>query len=200
MKFIIGTKLEMSQVFAQDGSVVPVTLIQAGPCHVTQVKTLEKDGYHAVQLGFGKAKRLSKPKQGHLKDLPAVAHMSEFRLSEASAANRGDVIEASTFAVNDRIHVRGLSKGRGFQGVVKRHGFAGSPATHGHKDQLRMPGSNGAGGMQHVIKGRRMAGHMGNDYVTVKNLTVIEVREGGILAVKGAVPGARNTIVEIVTA
>lgn len=197
MKFILAKKLEMSQVFLPNGTVVPVTLVQAGPCVVAQVKSHEKDGYYAVQLGFLNAKRLSKPKAGHLKELPKSRILQEFRLTQHSDIKRGDLIEASTFVAGDMIEVSGTSKGKGFQGVVKRHHFHGHPSTHGHKDQLRMPGSIGAGGVQRVFKGLRMAGRMGGDTVTVKNLSVVEVRENGILAVKGAVPGARNTILSI---
>lgn len=198
MKFILGKKLEMSQVFGQDGNVIPVTLVQAGPCHVTQVKTVEKDGYAAVQVGFLPAKKLSKPEEGHLKDLPKLQVLREFRVDGEVSLKRGDVIDAATFQPGDVVEVSGTSKGKGFQGVVKRHGFHGHPTSHGHKDQARMPGSIGAGGVQHVLKGRRMAGRMGNEEVTVKNLKVVEVRDGGILAVKGAVPGARNTVIAII--
>lgn len=190
----------MTQVFLPDGTVVPVTLVQAGPCVVTQVKQSEQDGYQAVQLGFLNAKRLNKPTEGHLKDLPKTRILQEFRLTEAGDLKRGDMIEASVFETGDRIDVIGTSKGRGFQGVVKRHGFHGGPASHGHKDQQRMPGSIGAGGVQRVFKGMKMAGRMGNDTVTVKNLKIAEVREGGILAIAGAVPGARNSILKIRTA
>ena len=200
MKFILAKKLEMSQVFRPDGTVVPVTLLQAGPCVVTQVKTQENDGYQAVQVGFMNAKRVSKPMEGHLKDLPKLREFREFRVEGDMTMKRGDAIEASVFAPGDVIDVTGTSKGKGFQGVVKRHGFHGSPASHGHKDQLRMPGSSGAGGVQHVIKGVRKPGRMGGDTVTVQNLEVVEVRDGGVLAVKGAVPGARNAVVEIRTA
>jgi large subunit ribosomal protein L3 len=201
MKFILAKKLEMSQIFRPDGTVVPVTLVQAGPCVVTQVKTSETDGYTAVQLGFlPTEKGLSKPEAGHLKDLPQATVLREFRLESAPELKRGDAVEASVFAAGDTVQVTGISKGKGFEGVVKRHGFHGHPSTHGHKDQLRMPGSIGAGGVQHVLKGRRMAGRMGNEQVTVKNLEIVEVRDGGILAVKGAVPGARNTVLEIMTA
>lgn len=200
MKFILAKKLEMSQVFRPDGSVVPVTLVQAGPCVVTQVKTAETDGYVAVQLGFLPGKNATKPEAGHLKDLPSMSVLREFRLADVAELKRGDAIEATVFAAGDTVEVTGVSKGKGFQGVVKRHHFHGHPSTHGHKDQLRMPGSIGPGGVQHVIKGRRMAGRMGNAQVTVKNLEVVEVRDGGILAVKGAVPGARNGILEIVAA
>lgn len=199
MKFILAKKLEMSQVFLPNGTVVPVTLVQAGPCVVTQVKTGEKDGYQAVQLGFLNAKRLNRPLAGHLNELPKSKILREFRLEGAVELKRGDMIEATSFAPGENVEVSGISKGKGFQGVVKRHHFHGHPSTHGHKDQLRMPGSIGAGGMQHVMKGRRMAGHMGTDQVTVKNLSIVEVRENGILAIKGAVPGARNTILTIQT-
>ncbi|MEO5927133.1 MAG: 50S ribosomal protein L3 [Patescibacteria group bacterium] len=200
MKFILAKKLEMSQIYRPDGTVVPVTLLQAGPCVVTQVKTQENDGYQAVQVGFMNAKRLSKPMEGHLKDLPKLRELREFRLDGDVAMKRGDAIEATVFAPGDTINVTGISKGKGFQGVVKRHHFHGAPKTHGHKDQERMPGSSGAGGLQHVIKGVRKPGRMGGDTVTVLNLEVIEIRDGGVIAVKGAVPGARNAVVEIRTA
>ena len=199
MKCILAKKLEMSQVFRPDGTVVPVTLVQAGPCIVTQVKTKESDGYVAVQLGFLPTRSLAKPQEGHLEGLPKLSVLREFRLDDVSSMKRGDVLEAPTFAAGDIIDVTGTSKGKGFQGVVKRHGFHGHPASHGHKDQLRMPGSIGAGGVQHVLKGRRMAGRMGDEIVTVKNLEVVEVRENGIVAIKGAVPGARNAVIEIRT-
>lgn len=198
MKFILGKKLEMSQVYGADGSVIPVTLVKVGPCYVTNVMTQERNGYEAVQIGFEVVKKLNKPEEGHLKDLPKLRHIAEFRV-EKPTVQRGDVIEASSFAAGEKVQVMGISKGKGFQGVVKRHGFHGHPTSHGHKDQTRMPGSIGAGGVQHVLKGRRMAGHMGSDQVTVKNLQVVEVRDGGILAIKGAIPGSRNTIVHIMS-
>ncbi len=200
MKFILAKKLEMSQVYAENGRVIPVTLVLAGPCIVTQVKDNNKDGYQAIQLGFINAKRLNKPLEGHLKELPKLKFLAEFRIDEPTELKRGDVIESSVFEVGEIINVTGTSKGKGFQGVVKRHGFGGSPASHGHKDQLRMPGSIGVGGVQKVFKGKRMAGHMGDEQVTVKNLQIVEVRDGGILAIKGAVPGARNSIIKIKTA
>lgn len=197
MKFILAKKLEMSQVFRPDGTVVPVTLLQAGPCVVTQVRFNETDGSVAVQLGFLQAKRLAKPQEGHLIDLPKLHVLREFRFNNRIELKRGDTLEAGTFVPGDVVEVTGVSKGKGFQGVVKRHGFAGHSPTHGHKDQERMPGSIGAGGAQHVFKGRRMAGRMGGERVTVKRLQIMEVREKGILAVKGAVPGARNATLEI---
>jgi large subunit ribosomal protein L3 len=200
MKFILAKKLEMSQVFRPDGTVVPVTLLQAGPCVVTQVKSVENDGYQSVQVGFLPAKRVSKSVEGHLKDLPKLREIREFRIEGDVSMKRGDSIDASVFALGDKVSVTGTSKGKGFQGVVKRHHFHGSPATHGHKDQLRMPGSSGAGGVQHVFKGVRKPGRMGGDTVTVKNLEVIEIRDGGVIAVKGAVPGPRNAVLEVRTA
>lgn len=199
MKFILAKKLEMSQVFGPDGKVVPVTLVQAGPCVVTQVKNLENDGYAAVQVGFLPIKKLSKPEEGHLKDLPKMSYLHEFN-ADPAAFKRGDTIEATAFQPGDMVNASGVSKGKGFQGVVKRHHFHGHPTTHGHKDQTRMPGSIGAGGVQHVMKGRRMAGHMGNERVTIKNLKIVEVRDGGILAIKGAIPGARHAVIELVSA
>ncbi len=200
MKFIIGEKLEMSQVYAADGTVVPVTLVKAGPCVVTQVRTVEKDGVNAIQLGFREVNHLTKPEAGHLKDLPKLSVLRDFNTGSPVEMKRGDAVDATVFQAGDVVSVVGQSKGKGFQGVVKRHGFHGHPTSHGHKDQERMPGSIGAGGPQHVFKGRRMAGHMGDERVTVKNLTVVEVRDGGILAIKGAVPGARHSILEIVSA
>lgn len=196
MKFILAKKIEMSQIFRPDGTVVPVTLCQAGPCTVTQVKTGDRDGYEAVQLGFGEAKRLATPLENHLKDLSKLRTLREFRVANAVDMKRGDTVDASVFAAGDRVDVTGTSKGKGFQGGVKRHGFHGSPATHGHKDQLRMPGSIGAGGVQRVFKGKKMAGRTGDERVTVKNLEVVDVKDG-IIALKGAVPGARHAILEI---
>ncbi len=193
----------MSQVFRPDGTVVPVTLVQAGPCIITQVKTEDTDGYTAVQVGMGISKNLTKSEKGHLQGLSMPGAMSqilrEFRVEKTDAYKRGDALEATVFASGDKINVTGTSKGKGFQGVVRRHHFHGHPTSHGHKDQERMPGSIGAGGVQHVLKGRRMAGRMGDETVTVQNLEVVEVRDNGIIAVKGAVPGARNSVIEIRT-
>jgi large subunit ribosomal protein L3 len=196
MKFIIAKKLDMSQRFKGDGTAVPVTLLQAGPCVVTQVRTKEKDGYDAVQLGFGVDKRANMPSKGHTKAAGnAFKTLREFRLDAPADLKVGDTVQAATFEPGDMVAVQGLSKGKGFQGVVKRHGFGGGPSTHGHKDNLRMPGSIGSGGMQRVFKGLRMGGRMGGDTVTVKTLEVIEVDAAtGVVAVTGAVPGARGTL------
>lgn len=196
MKFIIGKKLEMSQRFTADGKVVPVTLISAGPCTVTQVRTQAKDGYEAVQLGYAPKRRIGKAGRGHLTGLPTFGILREFRTDGASKYSRGQGVDAGVFVAGDSVEVEGMSKGRGFQGVVKRHGFAGHPASHGHKDQLRMPGSIGSKRQGPVAPGKRMAGRMGGDQVTVKNLEVVEVdAEKGTIAVKGAVPGARGSLV-----
>lgn len=196
MKFIIGKKIEMTQVWQGD-KVVAVTRVQAGPCVVTQVKNLEKDGYQAVQLGYGKRKEknINKPQKGHTKGLGSFATMREFRTA-GGELKTGDVINVDTFTAGDNIQVTGISKGKGFQGVVKRHGFSGSKKTHGNKDQLRMPGSAGATGPAHVFKGMRMGGRMGGDQVTVKNLEIVDIdKENNILLIKGAVPGARNGLI-----
>lgn len=198
MKFILGKKIEMGQVWNENGELVPVTWIEVKPCKVVQVKTKEKDGYDAVQIGFGQKKHANKPMQGHFKDLPVFRYLKEFRISDSAGFQRGQEISVSIFKPGDKILVSGTSKGRGFQGVVKRHGFSGSPKTHGHKDQLRMPGSIGATDPARVFPGTRMAGQMGNQRVTVTNLEVVQVNEKeNRLAVKGAVPGARNSLVEI---
>jgi len=200
MKFIIGTKIEMGQVWNESGERVPVTWIKAEPCKVTQVKTMEKDGYQAVQIGCGKKKHLTKPLKGHLKDIGDFRYLCEFRVEDAKDFERGKEIKMTDFTVGDRVSIAGVSKGRGFQGVVKRHGFHGSPASHGHKDQLRMPGSIGATDAAHVFKGKKMPGQMGNERVTIKNLEVVELdEENNRLAIKGAVPGARNSLVEIIS-
>lgn len=202
MKFILGTKLGMTQVFREDGTVVPVTRVKAGPCVVTQVKSGKGNGVQAVQLGFGeqKAFRLPKAQQGHLKDLATVRYMRDFRTDGDEGLKRGDTFTVKIFEAGEKVQVVGKAKGRGFQGVVKRHGFAGGPASHGHKDQLRMPGSIGSTGPARVFKGTRMGGHMGDNRVTVKNLEVVEIHEDeNELLIKGAIPGARGGLLLIST-
>jgi large subunit ribosomal protein L3 len=202
MKFILGKKLEMTQKFKDDGKVVPVTAVLAGPCTVTQVRTEDKDGYSAVQVGFGFKKKLNKPEKGHLKDLDNFRYLKEFRLDKIKNEEKlklGDKIDVNIFEIGDVVKVSGTSKGKGFQGVVKRHKFAGSPASHGHKDQLRMPGSIGATGPARVFKNTRMPGRMGGERVSVKNLEIIDIdKDKNILFIKGAIPGARNSLVEII--
>lgn len=201
MRFLMGRKLEMTQIFSEEGTAAPVTKIQAGPCTVVQVKNTEKDGYTAVQFGYGekKEKNIAKPQKGHMKGLKNFRYLKEMRVKdEKQELKRGDIINVSSFSEGDKIQVTANSKGKGFQGVVKRYGFHGSLATHGHKDQIRMPGSIGATGPAHVFKGIRMGGHMGNEQVTVKNLEIIKVDiENNIIYIKGAVPGARNGLVII---
>ena len=188
----------MSQVFSEDRKVTPVTLIEAGPCVVTQVKTEEKDGYQAVQVGFGERKKINRPLMGHLKDLGKFRYLREIR-DVKEDMKIGDKIDAGVFKEGDKIKVIGISKGKGFQGVMKRHGFHGSPATHGHKHDHRAPGSIGSAFPEHVLKGKKMAGRMGGDQVTVKGLKVVKVdKENNLLAVKGAVPGKRGALVEVV--
>lgn len=196
MKFIIGKKLGMTQVWQND-QVVAVTKVQAGPCVITQVKNEKTDGYEAVQIGYGekKAKRMAKPQSGHLKDLGNIRHLKEFKI-DSKDLKRGDKIDVSTFAAGDIVDATGVSKGKGFQGVVKRHGFHGHPTTHGTKDAVRMPGSIGATGPAHVFKGMRMGGHMGDAQITTKNLEIIQIdAANNILYIKGSVPGATNGLV-----
>lgn len=204
MKFILGKKQGMTQVFREDGVVVPVTRIQAGPCIVTQLKVKEKDGVDAVQFGFDIQKnfRLNKATKGHLKDVAWNEKESPRNLHEVKIEKhnlkKGDIFNVNIFQPGEKVVVVGTSKGKGFQGVVKRHHFAGSLATHGHKDQLRMPGSIGATNAQRVFKGTRMGGHMGDERVTVKNLEVIQIdSENNELLIKGAVPGAKNGLLFI---
>lgn len=197
MKAIIGKKLEMTQRFSDDGRVLPVTIIAAEPCVVTSVKTADRDGYVAVQLATGDTKRIAKPLAGHYRELGAFAVSREFR-GVGISGERGERVDVSVFAPGDVVDVIGTSKGRGFQGVVKRHGFHGSPASHGHKDQLRMPGSIGSKRQGPVQKGKRMAGRMGGEQVTVKNLKVIDVdTKTNRIAVLGAIPGSRGSMVLI---
>lgn len=194
MKYIIGTKLEMTQAFREDGTSVPVTLIAAGPCTVARVGK-DDQGNAVALVGFGKTKNPAKPQEKE-----AFAHMRTLRLKEGETLEAGAMLTVEMFTPGDVIAVTGTSKGHGFQGVVKRHGFAGHPTTHGHKDQVRKSGSIGAGGVQRVFKGMRMAGRMGGDRVTVKNLEVITIdKERNILGIKGAVPGARGGLVTIHT-
>ena len=196
----------MTQVFKGD-VVIPVTLIESGPNFVAQIKTKEKDGYAAVQVGYGerKEKNISakggsasggkKPQRGHLKEIGNLRWLKEFRI-DSTELKRGDEVKISDFSAGDKITVVAISKGKGFQGVVKRHGFHGGPKSHGQKDRHRAPGSIGASWPQHVIKGMKMAGRMGGDRITVKNLKIVEVdAENNIIAVKGAIPGRRGTLV-----
>jgi large subunit ribosomal protein L3 len=203
VKAILGKKVGMTQIFNESGEAVPVTVIEAGPCYVTQVKTEERDGYRAVQLGFEelKPKKLSQGERGHLKrsDSPPLRYLREFRLRKDESLEEGERVLVDVFEAGDRVDVVGISKGRGFAGGVKRYGFAGGPKTHGQSDRHRAPGS--IGGTTHtsrVWKGQRMPGRMGNARVSVQNLRVEMVDpERNLLAVRGSVPGAKGGLVEV---
>jgi len=201
MNFAIGKKLNMSQIFDQaTGTSFPVTVVQSVPMVITQVKSKEtKDKYNAVQVGSGKRKNISKSVKGHLKGLGDFSVLSEFRVEDVKDYTHGQKLDLSGFQVGEFVNVVGTSKGRGFQGAMKRHGFKGFPASHGH-DRPRSVGSIGQRWPQHVRKGMRMAGHMGNQQVTVKNLQVVEVdAKKNLIALKGAVPGAMNSMVKIIS-
>lgn len=196
---LIGKKIGMTQVFTEDGTMKSVTAIEVGPCTVTQVKTVVKEGYNVVQLGFGEAKRLNSPEKGHLGKLGQFKHLREFRVEDTSSIELGHQVDVGLFQPGDRVDVSGLSKGKGFAGTVKRHHFSGGPKTHGQSDRHRAPGSIGSGTTPgRVLKGLKMAGHMGNQKVTVRHLEVVKVDpDRNLLLVKGAVPGARNGLLEI---
>lgn len=198
MKFLLGKKLKMAQIFGQDGKVHPVTVVATAPLTVTQVKTNESDGYTSLQLGFGskKAKNVSKAVQGHTKNLGNFEVIRELRTEEKM--NLGDKVGIESFVAGDIVTVSGVSKGKGFQGVVKRHGFGGGPRSHGQKHSEREPGSIGGGLRTRVPKNMRMGGRMGGDRVTVKNLAIMHVdAEMNQLYIRGAIPGRTGTILEI---
>lgn len=202
MKGLIGKKVGMTQIFDESGAALPVTLIEAGPCYVTQVRKPSKDGYAAVQLGFEEVapRRLSGGRLGHLKktDAPPLRYLKEFRVKDASV-EEGETLTVEVFAIGDRVDVVGISKGKGFQGGVRRHGFGGGPKTHGQSDRQRAPGSVGATSTPgRVFKGTRMAGHMGSRRVTSQNIAVELVDpEKNLLGVRGSVPGAKGGLVFI---
>jgi large subunit ribosomal protein L3 len=196
---IIGRKIGMTRVFEEDGEAMVVTAIEAGPCFVTQVKSVDKEGYNAVQLGFGQARRLNSAERGHLKGIRQLRFLREFRVDDVSSTKRGEQVDVSFLRSGDLVNIIGVSKGRGFAGVVKRHHFAGGPKTHGQSDRHRAPGSIGATTFPgRVLKGMRMAGHMGNRRVTVRNLRVVEVEAThDLLLVNGAVPGPKGALLII---
>ena len=202
-KGIIGRKIGMTQIFGEAGKVIPVTVIEAGPCVVVQKKTVENDGYDSVQLGFGdvKIKNVTKPLQGHFKkaDVACKKTLKEFRLDDCSALNVGDVLKADVLAVGDAVDVSGTSKGKGFQGAIKRHNQHRLKMTHGAGPVHREPGSMGAcSSPSRIFPGKGMPGHMGVDTVTVQNLVVVKVdAENNLIAVKGAIPGPKGGIVFI---
>lgn len=201
MKFTLGTKMGMTQYFDETGRAHAATLVSVTPVTVTQVKTTETaDGYNAVQIASGekKEKNITKPVLGHFGGLGNFRHVREFTVENPGDYSRGQVIGVDTFGVGDNITISGTSKGKGFQGVVKRHGFHGGRRTHGQKHSEREPGSIGPGGLQRVAKGIRMAGRMGSDRITIKNLSVLAVdAQNNIMIVKGAVPGKPGTLLEI---
>ena len=202
MKIILGTKIGMTQIIGKDGVVTPVTILQAGPCTVTQTKSLDSDGYSAVQLAYGQGKNLSKAVSGHVKKSGTDINpkfIREFRVETIPAeVTLGSQIDVNNFAIGDKVQVTGTSKGKGFAGTVKRHNFQESRNTHGFKGDIRKVGSIGSMYPQKIFKGKTMAGHMGNEQVTVKNLTVAYVDvEDGVIGLKGAVPGPRKGIVSI---
>ena len=202
MRFILGTKLNMSQVWGEDGKVRPVTVISVDPNVITQVKTEEKDGYSAVQVGWGSRnpKNISKAVKGHIKDLGNFKGLKEFRVEGSLSSAVGDKIDASAFKAGDDVIISAISKGKGFQGGVKRHGFHGGRRSHGQKHSEREPGGIGGGGRAggRVAKGMRMAGRMGGDRVTIKGLQIVQVDAAkNVILLSGPVPGRRGTLVEI---
>ena len=201
MQVILGTKIGMTQIIGADGVVTPVTILQAGPATVTQIKTTESDGYNAVQLGYGQGKNLSKSVSGHVKKAgeninPKV--LREFRTESVPEVKLGDILTVESFSLGDKVSVTGISKGKGFAGTVKRWNFNESRNTHGFKGDIRKVGSIGSMYPQKVWKGKRMPGRMGHDQVTVKNLVVAYIdKENNILGLKGAVPGPKNGLVTV---
>lgn len=202
-KGIVGKKLGMTQLFDANGNVVPVTVIEAGPCAVSQKKTVENDGYEAIQVGFGdlKAAKVNKPMKGHFAkgDVAPKKVIREFRFDDCSAYNVGDIIKADVFAEGDKVDVRGTSKGKGYAGVIKRWNFSRLKESHGTGPVHRHGGSLGASSTpSRVMKGKKMAGHLGNERVTVQNLEVVKIdAENNLIAVKGAVPGPKGAVVVV---
>ena len=199
-KFILGRKIGMSRIFLDNGESIGVTVIEVGPCVVTQVRNIEKDGYIAAQIGFEEKKKLNKPQSGHLKELGLFGALKEFRVRNAEILDLkvGDKIDASIFQIGEKVAVSGINKGRGFQGVVKRHQFRGGSRTHGQKHSEREAGSIGSVWPQRVVKGKRMAGRMGGERVTWRGIKIMKVdAENNIIALKGAVPGRKGTLLEV---
>jgi large subunit ribosomal protein L3 len=199
MKALLGTKIGMTQIISESGVAIPVTLIQAGPVTVTQVKSVDSDGYNAVQVAYGEGKNLSKAVAGHVKSAKvSPKFIREFRINSDEDLNVGDAIDVSAFALGDVVNATGTSKGKGFAGTVKRHNFNTSKKTHGGNGNVRKPGSIGSMYPQKVFKGKRMAGRMGHDQVTVKNLEVAYVdTANNLIGLKGAVPGPRKGLIII---
>ncbi len=202
MSALLGKKIGMTNVFSAEGKLIPVTVVQAGPCVVTQIKTKESDGYNALQLGFDekKVEKLTKPIAGHLKKTTdkGLRVLREFRTDDLEDVESGVILSIDMFSIGDKVNISGISKGRGFQGTIKRHGFSRGPETHGSRNH-RKPGSIGNSAWPgKVFKGKKLPGHMGTDRVTVKNLTIIDIKhEDNLLLVKGAVPGFKTGILEV---
>ena len=202
MSALLGKKIGMTNVFSADGKLIPVTVVQAGPCVVTQVKTEDRDGYNALQLGFDekKVEKINKPITGHLKKTTDKGYrvLREFRTDDPEEIESGTTFSIDMFSVGDKVNISGISKGRGFQGTIKRHGFSRGPETHGNRNH-RKPGSIGNSAWPaKVIKGKKMPGHMGTDRETVKNLTIVDIKhEDNLLLVKGPVPGFKTGILEV---
>ncbi len=194
---LLGRKRGMTQIFSDKGQVIPVTVLEVGPCYVTQIKTPDTDGYSSIQIGFEETRRLNKPERGHLKSLPSLKHLREVRTTQIADYKIGQKLNAALFSVGDRVDVTGTSKGKGTAGVVKRHHFHGGPKTHGQSDRWRRPGSSSATTTPgRVLKGTRRAGHMGAVRVTASNLEVIQVDpERNLVAVRGAVPGPKSGLI-----
>jgi large subunit ribosomal protein L3 len=201
MRQLFGVKRGVTRLFAEDGEAIGVTVIEVRSCQVVQVKTKEKDGYHALQVGFGDRRKdlFGKPQLGHFKELTPSRFLREIRLQQPAEHKRGDMLKVDMFKAGDRVDVTGISKGLGFQGGVRRHGFKGGPKTHGQSDRLRAPGSVGSSSYpSRTFRGQRMAGRMGNTRVTVQNLNVVEVRpEENLIFLRGAVPGKSNAMLAI---
>lgn len=196
---LLGRKRGMTQIFSEKGNVVPVTVLEVGPCFVTYIRTPDKEGYSAVQIGFEETRRLNKPERGHLKKTPSLKHLTEVRTSQTDKYELGQKLTAGLFTVGEKVDVTGISKGKGTAGVVKRHHFSGGPKTHGQSDRLRRPGASGATTTPgRVLPGTRRAGHMGAERVTASNLDVVIVDpERNLVAVRGAVPGPKNGLVMV---
>lgn len=199
---ILGEKVGMTRVFAKNGESIPVTVIIAGPCQVIQKKTIEKDGYNAVQLGFKevKEKKVSKPITGHLNKykVSSIKHIREFKFDDSSKYSSGAEVKVNIFKEGDKVDIIGISKGKGFAGAIKRHNFSGGPKTHGQKEYFRSVGSIGATDAARVFKGQKLPGHMGTDRVTVKNIEVVKINlERNLILVRGSVPGAKGAVLVI---
>ncbi|MHB1318836.1 MAG: 50S ribosomal protein L3 [Anaerolineae bacterium] len=196
-KALLGRKAGMTRILTETGEVTPVTIVELGPCYVTQVKTEASDGYNAVQIGFEQVARLNSPEKGHLRNLPMLKHLREVATEDSESYSVGQILDVTLFTPGELVDVIGTSKGKGFAGVVKRHHFAGGPATHGQSDRERAPGSIGSTSTPgRVWKGLRGPGHMGSERVTTLNMTVVKVDpERNLIAIKGAVPGPTGGLV-----